>query len=62
MFIKCRNDRSGYIWINVSQIKHIEDSRYGDGEIANYYVTMLENKEYECADIKRVEEFLNGRG
>lgn len=62
MFIKCRNDRGGYIWINVYQIKHIEGSYYCNEELANYYVTTVENKEYECADIKQVEEILNGKG
>lgn len=61
MFIKCRNDVGGYIWINVSQIKKIEDSRYGNGEVANYYITTVENKVYTCASIDELEEFLNGR-
>ena len=62
MFIKCEDERGGFVWINVSQIKTITESYYGNNELAGYWVKTVDNLEYRCADDTKVEEFLNGRG
>ena len=61
MFIRCE-DASGLdtLWLNVSQIKYIEESSYGDGEIAGYLIHCIDNKQYYSNDIDRIKKILEG--
>ena len=60
MFIKCENGKGGYIWINVSQIKSVEEIYCGDGEIVSYYVKNLDNLEYRCGEVATMYKILHG--
>lgn len=63
MFIRVENNiGEPVIWINISQIAKIEESRYGNGEVAGYSITCIDNKEYYSPDVEKIKEILEGNG
>ena len=59
MFINCENEFGLHvIWVNVSQINYIEESRYGDGSLASYTIHCIDNTLYYSQDFERIQKIL----